>query len=412
MTINRDTLETVSYCCGFQSLSRTTQPSRTEKKTQKNNETAELRKWWRPSWCQHVWKGKAAPVQQSHAQISRFHKPWSQDAPRHQPWKSPAHFQICFPVLHHIGPHLVQNPVFQRHKTSGAMKRNDQRNPDRERNKTLRAAKATFLSPPSWVARSFTCWLQRDSTIARSHQQTTRQRFNETLAFQWKCDRVVAPSLNDWWWWWVSRWMTPPELERENRVRLDCYTLSWTDVTCQVRYVPKNVQFAPKILREFRIEHYTLTLWRSSFSCGREQYTREATNCLTPSLRWSLQYLSTWRHRWTRANNAHSHKICSSVQQKILSLSRRIFRVNSSDTPFQTYVLSSTDGPRRCVIERSLQSGRISVQKQNIGVRTVACSWSNISWWFIRLVIWVVTTSFSQRLQQIIVSLRGVRFGK
>ena len=82
------------------------------KKTQKNKETAELRKWWRPSWCHHEWKPKAAPVQQSHAQISRFHKPWCQDAPRHQPWKSPAHFQICFPVLHHIGPHLVQHQVF------------------------------------------------------------------------------------------------------------------------------------------------------------------------------------------------------------------------------------------------------------------------------------------------------------
>ena len=78
---------------------------------------------------------------------------------------------LCFITLDHISCSIKFS--FQRHKTSGAMKRNDQWNPDRECNKTLRAVKATFLSPPSCATRSITCWLQRDSTIERFNKSAT-----------------------------------------------------------------------------------------------------------------------------------------------------------------------------------------------------------------------------------------------
>ena len=49
-------------------------------------------------------------------------------------------FKCAFTCSRHGGPHLVQHQVFQRHRTSGVMKRNGlQCNPGRERNKTVHA---------------------------------------------------------------------------------------------------------------------------------------------------------------------------------------------------------------------------------------------------------------------------------
>ena len=224
-----------------------------------------------------------------------------------------------------------------------------------------------------------------------------RQRFNES-ATVWLPWGGTAGGGGG-----TSRRMAPPKLERTSRLRLVWWTLSWTEVTCQVQYVPKNVQFTPKILREFRAEHYTLELRRSSFLVGLSWTRSEATNCLIPSLRWS--YLWTCRHRWTRANSAysfaHGHQICSSVHQKFLSLLRRMFRVNSSDPPFQTYVPSCTDAPRRCVVERSLQSGRVPVQKQVCGLSSCCMQLKQHVLMIYMSCHLSRPTSFSQRLQQL-----------
>ena len=78
-----------------------------------------------------------------------------------------------------------------------------------------------------------------------------------------------------------------------------------------------------------------------------------------------IQYLCAPQHRCNR---------CSSVQRQFLSLLRPTLRFNSSDPPFQTFAMCSTSGSRRCAIERSLQSGRISVQSSPMDVQGLACS--------------------------------------
>ena len=375
------------------------------KKTQKNKETAELRKWWRSSWCHHEWKPKAAPVQQSPAQISRFHKPWCQDAPRHQPWKSPAHFQICFPVLHHIGPHLVQLQVF-------LPAAQDQRS-DEEKWPMQPWPRAQQNAPCCQSHVPFSAKLRRTQlhllTPERQHHRV-QPPTDYPLAFEWNasvsmkvrpcgCPEperlvVVVEHLEGWL---LQNWSVQV-----------VYDLSGghshgqkSHVKCSTPQRMCNLLRRSYVNSEPNIAHWSSE--EAPFLVGLSWTRSETTNCLIPSLRWS--YLWTCRHRWTRANSAysfaHGHQICSSVHQKFLSLLRRIFRVNSSDPPFQKYVPSCTDGPRRCVVGRSLQSGRVSVQKQVCG-----CSSCCMQLKHYVLLIYMSChlsrpTSFSQRLQQL-----------
>ena len=63
-----------------------------------------------------------------------------------------------------------------------------------------------------------------------------------------------------------AEWMTSPKLERgkrlrlerDNRLRLVGWTFSWTDVTSQVQYVPKNVHF-PEYNRRSRCAQFFFT---------------------------------------------------------------------------------------------------------------------------------------------------------
>ena len=137
----------------------------------------------------------------------------------------------------------------------------------------------------------------------------------------------------------------------------------------------------------------------SSISC--RPFVDAKWNCLIPSLRWL--YLSTWRHYWTRANStysfAHDHKICSSVHQKFLSFYDASFVSTAatlhSNRMFQAALMVRDAASLNAVCNLDV----FQCKNRCVDVRAVACSWSSMSWWFICLVIWVVPTSFSQRLQ-------------